>query len=196
MTYVDPVDHTKLAKLREVREEYVPLLALPCENPAQLQWWKERLSYLQAHIMDHEAERQHLIRPILDDQQRINKLFKEEAAPADALKEQIKLKIAAYEEQALAARNELVAAASSAAASGDSEACALALGALQDVPGSFVWEVASVDTGKVDRQYLTVDTNKLKVVCLAYKKSETPPEIEGVIFKRTARVSARRGKGT
>ncbi len=194
---IDPVDMTKLSKLEtEWAQALVDLSDVPCSNPAQEHWWKERLAYVQGHIIDHEAEREVLVRPLIDDKTRIDKLFKKAGKPLNDVKDMIKAKLKASAEATLLAQESVRAAAVLAAQNGDSEACALALASIPEatVSASWSWVIDSVDTAILPAEYMVVDYAKLESIALGAKKSEKAPVVPGVVFKRSANITARRGK--
>jgi hypothetical protein len=179
---IDPVDYTKLAKVKaDWTAAEGALKELPCEPTEEhMAWWK--------------AERQVLVRPLIDDKARLDKIFKEAAAAPERTKTLIKGKLAAAAEAALALQQAAHETARLAAQAGDHEAVALALESAPEVGGSFVWEIESVDVKVLPEEYWVVDYAKLEALAAESRKSEKPPAVPGVTFKRTARVSARRGK--
>jgi hypothetical protein len=193
---IDPVDYTKLAKVKaDWTAAEGALKELPCEPTEEhMAWWKEKLSQVQDVVVALEAERQVLVRPLIDDKARLDKIFKEAAAAPERMKTLIKGKLAAAAEAALALQQAAHETARLAAQAGDHEAVALALESAPEVGGSFVWEIESVDVKVLPEEYWVVDYAKLEALAAESRKSEKPPAVPGVTFKRTARVSARRGK--
>lgn len=194
---IDPIDKTRLVTLEQTwTQALADLQDLPCENDEQARWWQERLAYVQGHIMDLEDERQFLVRPLIDDKTRIDKLYKAAGKPAEAVKELIKVKREKYAESILALQAEAQKTAQLAAQNGDSEACASALASIPaDLSGvTWSWEVETVDTALLPREYWVVDYAKLQSIATDARKSEQAPVVPGVVFKRAASVSARRGK--
>lgn len=200
-TAIESIDHTALNEVARYWDDTLAVVKdLPCQTEEQEKWWAGCLAKVQTCLAELEAERETLVRPLITDKSRIDGLFKEAARPANDVKALIKAKLQARAEARLAAQTAARQAAQLAAQSGDSGACAEALASIPDAvvtdgsSTSWVWEVETVDTALLPREYWVVDYAQLNNVATEARKSETAPVVPGVVFKRTARVAARRGK--
>lgn len=197
MNDILPINNERLVHIRKKwNEELAFLKDLPCETPEHEAWWSNVVSVVQADLRELETERTTLMRPILDDQKRINGDFKEAAAPAEAVKKIAVAKVKAFAEATLAAQEALRLAAQTAAASGDAEGCQAALAAIPEASGAkgtrtvWVWEYAVEDFTAVPDAFKVVADAALKAHCKLAKGEKPPAPIAGIRFERRANVGA------
>ena len=143
-----------------------------------------------------EADRELLVRPIIESKRTVDETFRKSSAFADRVKELCKTKIGAAREARLAAQQALRLQAAEAAARGDSTAVLAAVQAIPDevvtkgAGGGWAWAPEVVDSSIVPEAYKTVDLKKLQAYAKAFASSDTIPEVRGVVFKRVSRVIA------
>lgn len=173
---------------------------LPCESVLEEQWWANKLTAVQAVLTAMEAEREELVRPLIDDKRKVDAAYKTATAPAQAFKELAKSKLAEAEGRRLQAQEAARQLAANAAAVGDTAACTAALAAIPEdaeVKGrstSTVWVPRVVDASLVPDIYKVVDEKALKAVAKAFAKKSEPPTIPGVVFEREVQVRVFTGK--
>ena len=195
------VDRTRLEAARTYWTDVLAAVKdLPCETPDQKQWWADQLTAAQGVLKSLDAEREELVRPLIDDKARIDGLYRAARQPAEQAKDLIKTKLAGFEERLALAQRAAQEAARLAAQAGDTEACTAALAAIpeavQATGASTQWEwVPSVlDAALVPDTFKVVDESALKRYAKAYAKQDVIPAVPGVVFERKAKISARGGK--
>lgn len=199
MTMIEAIDKFKLSTFQKGMEEtFAQLSELPCDTAEQETWWADKLSVVQTALTEFEADRQELVRPLIDNKKKVDEYFKDACVPANMVKDLIKRKLADAAEKRLALVADTVRQAQEAAAAGDHNASAEALARLPDAVKNkgavttWVWEIETIDETQVPDAYWCIDTYAINRAADAFKASEAPPAIPGVKFKRTARVAARR----
>lgn len=197
-TIIVAIDRYKLATCAElVRGLLESAISLPCESPEHEAWWVAKLDVVHAMTKELEADREVLVRPLLRDKKIVDEAFKEVTEAAQAVKNMIKAKIAGRQESLRLAQTAAQEAARAAAQAGDHVACQEALAAIPETASltgaktQWLWEAKVTDNLSVPRQFLMVDEKALAKYAKAFAASETIPEVPGVSFKRTARVSAK-----
>ena len=197
-TIIVAIDRFKLATCTELVTGLLEYgITLPCESAEHEAWWVAKLDVVHAMTKDLEADRELLVRPLLRDKRIVDEAFKAVTTPAEAVKDMIKSKLAGWQETLRLAQGAAQAAARDAAQAGDHEACAVALAAIPETASlagaktQWLWEATVTDNTIVPRQYLMVDERALAKYAKAFAASESIPPVEGVTFKRTARVSAK-----
>jgi hypothetical protein len=156
--------------------------------------------HARAHIIvqDSEAERETLVRPLLDDKQRIDKMYKESRTPWEGVKALCARMIAGDQNHRIAAEAEARRLASEAASRDDVVATTAALAAIPEaskpagVTVGSEWHAFILDTRLLPRDWLVIDEAKVKAHCKAHAKSEIIPDVPGLRFERRAKVGAGR----
>ena len=197
-TIIVAIDRYKLATCAELVTELLEYaISLPCESSEHEAWWIAKLDVVHAMTKDLEADRETLVRPLLRDKRLVDEAFKDVTAPAEAVKNMIKGKLGGWQESLRLAQAAAQTLARDAAQAGDHAACAVALAAIPETASltgaktQWVWEATVSDAAAVPRQFLAVDEKALAKYAKAFAASETIPDVAGVTFKRTARVSAK-----
>ena len=197
-TIIVAIDRHKLAQDAQLVETLIEHAAVvPCEDAVQEEWWVRKLDAVHALLNELEDERELLVRPLLRDKRLVDEAFKTVTVPAERVKALIKAKLAGRQESLRLAQTAAQEAARDAAQAGDHAACAAALAAIPETATltgaktQWVWEATVSDNLSVPREFLMVDEKALAKFAKAFAASEMIPDVPGVTFKRTARVSAK-----
>jgi hypothetical protein len=197
-TVIVAIDRHRLAQDAALVSDLATAARLvPCDTATAEAWWVLKLDAVHALIQELEADREVLVRPLLRDKRLVDEAFKAVTGPATALKDTIKGKLAGRQEALRLAQAAAQEAARAAAEAGDLVACGAALAAIPEtstIDGAktqWLWEAEVVDATIVPRQFLKVDEAALAKFAKAFAKEETIPDVPGVEFRRTARVSAK-----
>lgn len=195
MSYIEPIDKTKLQEFSDRwRQFYSTIEKLPCETEEQQNYWSRVLNDAHLALMAVEGERKELIAPILESQRTVNSAFKQASTFAEDVKALAKKKLSEAREAERVAQEKARALVAEVAATGDETRLVEVVKALpQDahIAGTstrWEWEASVVDMSLVPRDYLAVDTRKLKDYAKAFSKSESIPPIPGVVFTKKAAV--------
>lgn len=176
--------------------------ALPCETPAQEQWWSDRLPAVQAAINDLEAERKELVKPLNDSVKEVNAEFKKATGPLEEFKGLVKKKLAAAAEMRLQATIEARKALADALVELSPEAAEAALEKIPEASRpaglrtAWTWEISVVEFHEVPKKFLCVDMAALESFAAQFDpESGSLPKLPGVEFKAVAKVAGtNRGK--
>jgi hypothetical protein len=179
--------NTALARLRDAH----------CDTEEQERAFADFMNRAHTIVKDLEAEREVMVRPLLDGKSEIDKLYKAARTPWENVKALCKLKIARVQTMRRKLEDDARALALAAAQADDTdklEAAVNALVAPTQAPGASItweWTVKNIRKGEMPLEYLVPDMDAIKAVCRMHKHSERPPVIQGVTFERTANVGVR-----
>jgi hypothetical protein len=195
------VDRGRLAlEWSEIQKTIAEVGERECTTPEGRAWWARWLTMAQTRLVALEAEREVLVRPLIDDKRLVDGYFKTATAPLLELKALAAGKIGKYDEGVLAAQEALRLEAQAAAATGDAEACQAALVQLSDAPAgggastTFVWDFEVTDLDALPRWAVKADEAAIKAHTKRCAAEGIKPELPGVEFMRVARTAARGGK--
>lgn len=190
-----PYDKTALAATRLPFEERMAELKGYVFAQEDRPLLVQNMNWAQGVLKSLEEERENLVRPLIDDKAKIDGVYRETRSPIEAFKAFCSEQEAKLELEAQAAQHAAREIARLAAASGDAEGCLAALAAVPEADktaGSRTtmgWDFEIVDKEAVPEIYKTVDEKLIKASCKAFAKSEVPPNIPGIVFKRSAKVA-------
>ena len=197
--YIVPIDmHHLTAVATKWTDAAAAVAELECATPEQEAWWAGLLAQTHTQIKSIEADREALVRPLLDDKRRVDAAFNVATAPVEAFKALCKSKLAGAQEARLALDTAHREVARLAAVNGDVAGCMLALEAIPAaapaVATQWTWVGTVTDPLTVGLAFMSVDEKKIRAYASAHAKSETIPPVPGIAFVRTAKIISRSSK--
>lgn len=188
-----PVDRHRIAQSTASMDEVAADLATRDVTPRNEQQWCDALTFVQHETKALEDERTELTKPLLAAKREVDAAFAPAKEAGERLLMLIKTKLGEYRARLAAERQQAVTQAAAAAAAGDYAAASALVEASQgqDTSGTATvwgWDFVVVDEALVPAQYKIVDPAKVKAYAKAYAKSETIPEVPGLVFRRVASV--------
>lgn len=193
-----PIDEIELAAREEEGTKGLAALAqLPVSLEVE-QVWSDLLCTCRERLKALEEDRKLRTDPIQKEKTRIDKLYR----PAKSAWEQVEAKIRealqTIAQLRLDSARKARELAAEAAAQGDVGTALATLQAAREAPAvasgvslGACWEVASFDVTKLPEEWLTIHPIVAEAYMAEHRKSETIPDVPGVVFRRVATVRAR-----
>jgi hypothetical protein len=194
-TDVLAVDRTALVLTQARLEEFLADLKARTFAPEDAQTLGDFLEWVQAELKGLEAEREALVRPLIDDKARIDGYYRTARAPGEALKALLEGAIGKLQLEAAQAREAALMAAQEASAAGDHTAVLahveaatteLTVAGTRTTPG---WDYEVLDFAALPDAYKQVNTKLIDAACKAFAKRADPPTIPGVKFTKKVTVA-------